>query len=142
MTENHEYCAIFFQKINEMLISLSREQDPQAEEMVFNPFHLKDDEHGGNKIGMVTVFGEDFVRNRTSSCEYHFNLSVKNHRKNVKQKDRKEYTQLCKELKEAQLKTVYQTKKIELETLILRQVPGDAKCLSKQLAFWHKANYM
>ena len=60
---------------------------------------------------------------------------------NVKQKDRKEYTQLCKELKEAQLKTVYQTKKIELETLILRQVPGDAKCLSKQLAFWHKANY-
>ena len=74
MTENHEYCAIFFQKINEMLTSLSREQDPQAEEVVFNPFHLKDDEHGGNKIGMVTVFGEDFVRNRTSSCEYHCNL--------------------------------------------------------------------
>ena len=37
----------------------------------FNPYHLKDDEHGGNKIGMQDVFGEAFLNERASTCEFH-----------------------------------------------------------------------
>ena len=48
---HHEYCSLFFQKINEMLTAHAREKDANAEEVVLNPFHLKDDEHGGNKTG-------------------------------------------------------------------------------------------
>ena len=50
----------------------------------FNPFHLKDDENGGNKIGMANVLGKKFVEERTPSCEYHLQESVKRHSKYVK----------------------------------------------------------
>ena len=122
MKESHEYCQLFFTKINEMLTDLARDSNPLAPIVIFNPFHLKDDEHGGNKIGMATVYGKDFVKNRTSSCEYHFNLSVKNHIKNVRQNDRKQYSKICHAMKEAILKEIYATRKEELKSLISRQM--------------------
>ena len=56
---------------------MAQYEDGNAE---FLPSSLMDDEHRGNKIGMAAVFGEDFVKKCTASCEYHFNNSVDCHK--------------------------------------------------------------
>ena len=55
--------------------------DDKAE---FIPSSVMDDKHGGNKIGMAAVFVEDFVKDSTASCEYHFKNSVDCHKKHIK----------------------------------------------------------
>ena len=55
-------------------------QNIESSSYVFSPYQLKDDEHGGNKIGMRDVFGVAFVNKRASSYELHLDQSVKNHR--------------------------------------------------------------
>ena len=57
-SESKEYCTIFFEKINEMLEKYATENNENGEGVEFRPFHLKDDEHGGNKIGMANVLGK------------------------------------------------------------------------------------
>ena len=37
---------------------------------IFNPTTIQCDEHASAKIGLKDVYGEDFVENRTSVCEY------------------------------------------------------------------------
>ena len=63
VSECKETCTLFFEKINEMLTIYTREEGLIAGEdnYMFNPFHLKDDEHGGNKIGMANVLGKEIL---------------------------------------------------------------------------------
>ena len=61
ISECKEACTLFFKKINEMLNKFVSQRDPNSprkKPYKFNPFHIKDDEHGGNKIGMANVFGK------------------------------------------------------------------------------------
>ena len=44
------------------------EERLETSEYVFNSYHIKDGEHGSNKLRMKAVLGEIFVNDRTSSC--------------------------------------------------------------------------
>ena len=71
--------------------------DDKAE---FIPSSVMDDEYGRNKIGMAAVFGEDFVKDSTASCEYHFKNSVDRHKKHIKEpEDKVAYFALMMQLK-------------------------------------------
>ena len=131
--ENGKNCELFFRKINEML----REYTGN-EIACFNPFHLKDDEHGGNKIGMAKVFGTTFVEERTSSCDFHYDLSTENHKRFVEKADRKDYQSIALQLKESVTVEGYYDAKKCMETLIERQKDGDKKPLLEALNFWHQ----
>ena len=71
----------------------------------FNHFRLKDDENGGNKIGMANVLGKKFVEECTSSCEYHIQESVKRHSKYIK-----DYSALVNGMKNATTELEYEEK--------------------------------
>ena len=63
----------------------------ESSSYLFNPYHLKNDEHGGNKIGMRDILGDAFVNQRTSSCEFHLDHSVKSHKKYLNKESREFY---------------------------------------------------
>ena len=48
---------------------------------LFNPSIIQCDEHLSNQNGTEAVLGQEFVENRTASCEYHFEKSVEKHLK-------------------------------------------------------------
>ena len=48
---------------------------------LFNPSIIQCDEHLSNQNGTEAVFGQEFIENRTASCEYHFEKSVEKHLK-------------------------------------------------------------
>lgn len=48
---------------------------------IFNPSIIQCNKHLSNQNGMETVFGQEFVKNRTVSCEYHFQKRVEKHLK-------------------------------------------------------------
>lgn len=50
-------------------------------EKPLNTINIQFDEHSSTKPGIQAVFGEEFVRNRTSGCEYHIQKSVDKHKK-------------------------------------------------------------
>ena len=58
ISECKEMCTIFFEKINDMLKKHAEDNGDCTDDVEFRPFHLKDDEHGGNKIGMANVLGK------------------------------------------------------------------------------------
>ena len=96
-TEDKDCCKLFFININKMLQEkICEDQNIESSSYFFNPYHLKDDEHGGNKIGMRDVFGVAFVNERTSSCEFHLDQSVKIHKKYLNKESRESYGELCK----------------------------------------------
>ena len=83
VTENAEYYVLFFELINEMICKF----DNNKESSMFNPVHIKYDEHPGNQIAIKKVFGVKFDQERTSSREYHFNKSVEKHKKFLRNED-------------------------------------------------------
>ena len=109
IAERKETCAIFLKNINYMLrdFIVDNERDAEAANCIFNPYHLKDDEAGGNKIAMREVFGEYFVENRTASCLFHFDLNVERHKKLVRQNNEESYQTLCHDLKNAPTEEEY-----------------------------------
>ena len=133
--ESGPNCALFLGKINEMVQSY-----PEGKNRGFNPFHIRHDEHGGNPIGISSVLGEDAL-SRTSSCEFHYNDSVKKHRRYVLKEDRRQYEALLANLKNAVTKEAYNAVKSKLQALIDRQRDGDRKPLQDALSFWHKAKH-
>ena len=72
LTENAEYCELFFELINEMICKF----DNNKESFEFNLVHMKCDEHPGNQIAVKKVFGVKIYQEHTSSCQYHLNKSV------------------------------------------------------------------
>ena len=71
----------------------------ETNEYVFNPYQITDDKHGGSKLGMKAVFSETFVNERTLSCAFHMEQSVKNHKKYVTKESREFYANFCNSLK-------------------------------------------
>ena len=108
---------------------------------MFNTYHLKDDEAGGNKIGMRNVLGANFVEKRTSSCLYHFDQSVVRHKKMVRKENKDSYSSLCHDLKNASTEAEYGRRKTLVELLIKRQDVINQPSLTSALNFWDKAKY-
>ena len=84
VTENAEYCELFFEFINEMICKCNNKKSSK-----FNPLHMKYDEHPGNQIAIKKVFGVKFYQERNSSCKYDFNKSVEKHKKFLRNEDMK-----------------------------------------------------
>ena len=72
VTENAEYCELFFELINKMICKFNNNKESSK----FNHVHMKYDEHSRNQIAIKKVFGVKFYQEHTSSCEYHSNKSV------------------------------------------------------------------
>ena len=133
LSESYATCKFFLETINEMI----QEQTGESDAM-FNPYHLKDDESGGNKLAIKEVFGEDFLLQRTSSCEYHYQANVERHAKYVQDDDRFQYFELTKDMKNATTEWDYGRFKTLIEVLIEKQPNVDAKKkLSTALSWWH-----
>ena len=59
--EDKDCWKLFFTNINKMLQEkICEDQNIESSSYVFNLYHLKDDEHGGNKIGMRMYLEEHF----------------------------------------------------------------------------------
>ena len=68
---------------------------------IFNPSIIQCDEHLSNQNGIEAVFGQEFVKNRTASCEYHFEKSVEKLQKLLPTEDQQSYKTLATSLKNA-----------------------------------------
>ena len=79
----------------------------ETKEYVFNPYHITDDKHGGNKLGMKAVLSETFINERTLSCPFHMEQSVKNHKKHVTKESREFYANLCNSLKHSSTTKIF-----------------------------------
>ena len=120
LTEDKDCCKLFFTNINKMLEEkICGDQNIESSSYVFNPYHLKDDEHGENKIGMQDVFAEAFVNELTSSCEFHLDHSVKNHKKYLNKESRECYEELCTSFKTSNTAQMFDTNRKLLESLIV-----------------------
>ena len=74
--------------MNKMLNEFTAEEDNTTRTNdVFNPTCIKYDEHDGNRIGISAVFGETFIKERTSSCDYHYDQSVGSHKRYLNPND-------------------------------------------------------
>ena len=83
--EDKDSFKLFFININKMLQEkIYEDQNIESSSYVFNLYHLKDDEHGENKTGMR----EAFVNKSTSSCKFHLDQNVKNHKKYLNKESR------------------------------------------------------
>ena len=119
-----------------LTLTKSYKKNIESSSYVFNPYHLKDDEHGGNEIGMQDVFGEAFVNEGTSICEFHWDHSAKNHKKYQNKQSREFYAELCTSLKTSNTVEMFDTNRKLLESLISKQIPGIQKSLDDPLKFW------
>ena len=133
--ENKENCELFFRKIIQMV----KTDNDQVE---FVPSSVMDDEHGGNKIGMAAVFGEDYVKNATASCEYHFKNSVERHKKYIKEnEDKLIYFTLMMKLKNSATRSSYHEAFGKIEALAEKQLGDCCTALLKCLNWWHDVRY-
>ena len=106
----HNGHYLFFQKKNEVLNKYLQEQGivkDENESYSFNPFHFHN-ENRGHKFGIANVLGKKFAEERTSSCEYHLQDSVKRRSKCVK--DVSNYSALLNGIKNATAKLEYEEK--------------------------------
>ena len=84
--------------------------------------------------------GKEFVEQRTSSCEYHFNESVKKHAKEVTDTDR--YYQLIDDMKNSSTELRYLSKKEEFDTFIKTIKSASCrKSLDAFINFWNERNF-
>ena len=114
---------------------ICEDQNIESSSYVFNPYHLKGDEQGGNKIGMQDVFGEALVNERTSSCEFHLDQSEKSCKKYLNKESSEFYGDLCTSLKTSDTVEMPDANRKLLESLISKQIPGDEKPLNEALKF-------
>ena len=89
-SENHKCCDLFFKTINRMMAEYAKDEG-RFQDATLNPFHLKDDENGANKIGMRAVSGETFVNERTSSCEFHIDKNVTKRKSHIVKESQEYY---------------------------------------------------
>ena len=133
-TEDKDCCNLFFTNINKMLQKKTWEdQSIVPSSYVFNSYHLK---NGGNKIGMRDVFGEVFANECTSSCEFHLDRSVKNHKKYLYKESREFYGKLCTSLKTSNTVEMLDANRKLLDSVISSEIPGNQKPLNDALKFW------
>ena len=90
---------------------------------------------------MRDVFGEAFVKERTSSGEFNVDHSVKIHKKYLNKESRDFYGELCAGLKTSDTVEMFDTNRKLLESLISKQIAGNQKLLNDSLKFWLRWNY-
>ena len=136
--ENHKCCKLFFKTINRMMAEYAKDVG-RFQDVTFNPFHLKDDKNGANKIGMRAVSGEMFVNERTSSCEFHIDKNVTKRKSHIVKESQEYYFSLLQKLKNAP--SINDFEKNLFKTLITQQIPGNRNSLRETLQFWLKAKH-
>ena len=134
--ENSSYCTLFFTLINEMLDKFMKENGQIIK--TFSPSIIHCDEHLSNQNGIKAVFGQEFVENRTESCEYHFEKSTEKHLKLLPTEHYKSYKTLETSLKNAVAEETFIRVKAQFELFIKRQSNTYAKPLMDTLRFWKK----
>lgn len=87
----------------------------------------------------LLFIGRKFVKEQTSSCEYHFQENVKKHSKYVN--DTAQYYSLINAMKYATTTLQYEEKKEALEEFFELQPMSGRKKLESFLAFWHERNF-
>ena len=113
----------------------------ETNEYVFNPYQITDDKHGSNKLGMKAVFSETFVNERTLSCAFHMEQSVKNHKKYVTKESREFYANFCNSLKHSSTNEIFNSNEALLPSLISNQIRGNRKPLLNAPDFWLKSKH-
>ena len=90
---------------------------------------------------MRDVFGETFVNERISSCEFHLHQSVKNHRKYLNKESCEFYGELCTRLKTSNTVEMFETNRKLLESLTSKQIPVNEKPPNDALKFWLRCTH-
>ena len=133
-TENHHYCEIFFNKINEMLEEFSSSA-------AFNPVNIQCDEHSSAKVGLKSVYGDEFVELRTTGCDFHLQKSIDKHKKYFTEQDGTKYNMVFNALKNSVTADGYIREKLKLESLIASQPENCQLPLTNMLVFWDKVRF-
>ena len=107
----------------------------------FNPTCTECDEHVGNRIGISAVFGERFIKERTSSCDHHYDQSVERHKRYLDPNDVGLYQALTAKMKNSVTVEEYDTAKSRLANLIKQRLKLNQKPLEDTLRFWDMVNY-
>ena len=94
-SEKTEELTIFWELLNEMLEKLTKKTGYK-----FNPNYIMFDEGGANFTSVDGVFGEEFVKHRVVSCQWHFMNKVMERIHKVGEKDQAEFAekagQMCR----------------------------------------------
>ena len=94
-SEKTEELTIFWELLNEMLEQLTKKPGYK-----FNPNYIMFDEGGANFTSVDGVFGEEFVKHRVVSCQWHFMNKVMERIHKVGEKDQAEFVekagQMCR----------------------------------------------
>ena len=105
-TEKMEDLKIFWELINEMLEKLTKKPGYK-----FNPNYIMFDEAGANFTSVDGVFGEEFVKHRVVSCQWHFMNKVMEHIHKVGEKHQDEFAekagQMCRVPTVAEFELLY-----------------------------------
>ena len=140
--EDKDCCALFLCGINCMCQNfINKRGATSCSTYSFNPIEIKSDEHPGNRIAIEKVFGKDFLENRTSSCSYHFSISVARCKVFIKKEDIQIYMKLTSNLKNCVTVEEYKWTKEQYESLISRQLEGDRKPFISTFKRWDNLKY-
>ena len=94
-SEKTEELTIFWKLLNEMLEQLTKKPGYK-----FSPNYIMFDEGGANFTSVDSVFGEEFVKHRVVSCQWHFMNKVMERIHKVGEKDQAEFAekagQMCR----------------------------------------------
>ena len=126
---------LLFSKLN---VGELYEREWPGHQVINNPSIIQCEEHLSNQNGIEAVFGQDFVENRTASCEYHFEKSVEKHLKLLATEDKQSYKTLATSLKNTMTEEAFIKVKAQLELLIKMQSDSSVKSLMETLRFWEK----
>ena len=105
--------VIFFKTFNKALGEYLGDTD-----YTWNPFLLMMDEKGANYEAITLVFGENFMKTKTVSCQWHFKNCAEKYLVEVPLDERKSFRRYCDELCEAYTRKHYR----EVQKLILEIV--------------------
>ena len=94
-TEKTEELTIFWELLNEMLEKITKKTGYK-----FNPNYIMFDEAGANFTSVKGVFGDEFVKNRVVSCQWHFMNKVMERIHKIGEEDQGEFAekagQMCR----------------------------------------------
>ena len=129
-TEHTDELSIFWILLNEMLAKLTKKPNYK-----FNPRHILFDEAGANFTSVKGVFGDDFVKERVVTCQWHFmNKVMERVQKIPNEKDAEEFA-----TKAAQMCRVPTVAEFELLYARLKELCDDYPEVTGDFLVWYYA---
>ena len=129
-TEHTDELSIFWILLNEMLAKLTKKPNYK-----FNPRHILFDEAGANFTSVKGVFGDDFVKQRVVTCQWHFmNKVMERVQKIPNEKDAEEFA-----TKAAQMCRVPTVAEFELLYARLKELCDDYPEVTGDFLVWYYA---